>query len=92
MVATQSVLLRCAAARGHYKNGKHYVYNCGSKKSVNNPGPTVTGHAAYTDVWRPGEGGSTSASIENGATTSEASADTGSKFDKLTLLNMIFAL
>ena len=34
------------------KNGHHYVYNCGSSKSCNNPNPTISGHDSYTDVWR----------------------------------------
>ena len=40
------------------EGGKHYVYNCGSNSSVNNPNATVTGHPnGYTAVWRPGSAG-----------------------------------
>lgn len=35
-------------------NNKHYVYNCGSDSSVNNPDMTPTGHKdGYQTVWRP---------------------------------------
>ena len=34
--------------------GTHYVYNCGSNESTNDPGETKTGHSSYTTVWRVG--------------------------------------
>lgn len=35
------------------KDGQHYVYNCGSTSSVNNPGATISGHSSYDVIWRP---------------------------------------
>ena len=34
------------------KNGKHYVYNCGSDKSVNTANNTISGHSTYKTIWR----------------------------------------
>jgi hypothetical protein len=34
------------------ENGKHYVYNCGSNASVNNPSSTPAAYSAYTTYWR----------------------------------------
>ena len=40
------------------KDGKHYVYNCGSNNSTNSAVPTVTGHnGGYSTVWRCGPAG-----------------------------------
>lgn len=39
------------------KNGKHYVYNCGSDSSTNSPVPTISGHSSYQCVWRVGNAG-----------------------------------
>ena len=39
------------------KNGKHYVYNCGSDSSCNSAVPTVSGKSSYEIVWVPGAPG-----------------------------------
>lgn len=64
------------------KDGKHYVYNCGSDSSVNSPTPTVTGHPnGYQTVWRCGSAGtgvvSGSASVD-GTSTDSTSGSTSS--------------
>lgn len=66
------------------ENGQHYVYNCGSNSSVNNPNATTSGHSSYTTVWSPGGAGAASiagASVD----TATSSADSGSTsiWDKL---------
>ena len=40
------------------ENGRHYVYNCGSDSSVNNPDATISARSSYTTVWRPQNAGS----------------------------------
>ena len=61
------------------KDGQHYVYNCGSDKSVNSPTPTVSGHSSYTDVWRPGDAGSADGSLSAGATSDGTSGSASSE-------------
>ena len=39
------------------ENGRHFVYNCGSNSSVNNPDATISGYSSYTTVWRPADAG-----------------------------------
>lgn len=53
------------------ENGKHMVWNCGSDKSVNNPGKTVSGHSSYTTVWRPANPGAISIANMNQLTINE---------------------
>ena len=65
------------------KDGKHYVYNCGSDSSTNSPTPTVTGHAGgYQTVWRCGSAGTGvvtgSASIDGSTASYTDSGSTGS--------------
>lgn len=57
------------------KNGKHYVYNCGSDSSTNSPVPTVSGHSSYQCVWRVGNAGT---GVVSSTDVSGASADGGS--------------
>ena len=74
------------------KNGQHYVYNCGSDKSVNSPTPTISGHSSYTDVWRPGDAGSADGSISAGE-SSDNSASSGSNesTDALSIISSHFS-
>ena len=43
-------------------NGQHYVYNCGSNSSCNNPSATVSGHSKYQTIWRCGGAGTSAIS------------------------------
>lgn len=36
----------------HNDGGSHYVWNCGSNDSCNNPNPTRSAKSSYTTVWR----------------------------------------
>lgn len=75
------------------KNGQHYVYNCGSDKSVNSPVPTVSGHRSYTDVWRPGDAGSADGSLSAGATSDGGTTSSGSNEsnDAVSIINSHFS-
>lgn len=57
------------------KDGKHYVYNCGSDSSTNSPVPTVSGHSSYQCVWRVGNAGT---GVVNSTEVTGGSADGGS--------------
>ena len=79
------------AVNGHVEifarneGGKHYVYNCGSDSSNNNPNATVSGHKTYTTVWSPGAAGSSSVDgsySDDGSSSSSAVPET--TFGKLT--------
>ena len=79
------------------EGGQHYVYNCGSNDSTNNPNATISGHSGYDYVWSPGPAGkncvdgiadlsangSTSGSSSSDA-TADGSSSGQSKLDKLT--------
>ena len=74
------------ALNGHteifaYNDGdKHYVYNCGSNSSVNNPNATYTAHKeGYSTIWRCGAAGSLSVS----GTDTEASGSSSTSFSSL---------
>ena len=62
------------------KDGKHYVYNCGSDSSTNSPTPTGSGNKAYTTIWRCGSAGSNALSnyAVEGGTTYATGGDYGS--------------
>lgn len=57
------------------KDGKHYVYNCGSDSSTNSPVPTVSGHSSYQCVWRVGNAGT---GVVNSTEVTGGSANGGS--------------
>lgn len=57
------------------KDGKHYVYNCGSDSSTNSPVPTTSGHSSYQCVWRVGNAGT---GVVNSTEVTGGSADGGS--------------
>lgn len=59
------------------ENGRHYVYNCGSNSSCNNPGVT-TDSRTYSTVWRPNEAGSLGALFYSDGSTAGATDTTGS--------------
>lgn len=72
------------ARNGHveifaYNDGaRHYVYNCGSDSSCNNPGET-TDSRVYTHVWRPygtGNGAISSYDVTGGSTYSSTGSNT----------------
>jgi len=79
------------------KDGKHYVYNCGSDKSCNSPIPTVTGHKTYTTYWTPGEPGSGIAdassvsSSADGSTTGDATTSSSSGMDFFSKITSFFS-
>ena len=74
------------------KNGQHYVYNCGSDKSVNSPTPTVSGHSSYTDVWRPGDAGSADGSISaEGSTSASLSSGSNESNDAASIITSHFS-
>ena len=57
------------------KNGHHYVYNCGSSKSCNNPNPTISGHDSYTDVWRNTNSGGAEVTYSSSTSSSKSSGE-----------------
>ena len=57
------------------KNGHHYVYNCGSSKSCNNPNPTISGHDSYTDVWRNTNSGGAKVSASTSSSSTSSSGE-----------------
>lgn len=59
------------------KDNHHYVYNCGSNKSCNSANPTISGHDAYSTVWRPGKAGSGAVSATGGASVEGYSSSDG---------------
>ena len=67
------------------KDGKHYVYNCGSDSSVNSAEATVTGHPnGYTAVWRCGSAGTGVVSGTDVSGSSSSSSSSGvSSFSEL---------
>ena len=74
------------------KNGQHYVYNCGSDKSVNSPTPTVSGHSSYTDVWRPGDAGSADGSISaEGSASASLSSGSNESNDAASIITSHFS-
>lgn len=64
----------------------HYVYNCGSSSSTNNPEATISGHSSYDLVWSPGSPGKNVVeSTEIEYTTSEESSDSSTSSSSSTL-------
>ena len=75
---------------GSDPSGAHWVWNCGSDSSCNNPGKTRSSRSSYTHIWRPdnagtgnnvvaidgtGTAGSTDASgVASGGTTNNSSS------------------
>ena len=58
------------------QNGQHYVYNCGSDSSCNNPNATVSGHSSYQTIWRCGGAGASAISnfaVQGGGATLDSS-------------------
>lgn len=78
------------------ENGRHYVYNCGSSSSVNNPDATISGHSSYTTVWRPSDAGNAAFSgmIGNSVsnTTTQATTPTSTSKFLSPLDNMISSM
>lgn len=78
------------ATNGHVEifarneGGKHYVYNCGSNSSNNNPNATVSGHKSYTTVWSPGAAGASSVSGTTSDSGDSSSSTSETTFGKLT--------
>lgn len=68
------------------ENGTHYVFNCGSDSSCNNPGMTSSSKPSYTTVWRPGEAGTISNTFSAAGVTSLSNNtmnSTASPFDSI---------